>query len=235
MRVDQFAAASTVVRDRIVTAAAGLLAKGGREGVSTRAVSAAAGVQPPTIYRLFGDKQGLLDAVAAYGFQNYVASKTATEPGVDPIENLRTGWDLHIGFGLANPAMYSLIYGEHRAGVTSPAIVYAFGIITEKIDRIAQVGRLRVATERAAHLVHACGCGTTLTLIALPEDRRDLALSDLAREAVIAAITTDTPAAGSPDPVNTAVALRAVLPRTSALSAREQSLLQEWLDRIATY
>ncbi|WP_338419811.1 TetR family transcriptional regulator [Streptomyces klenkii] len=32
--------------------------------MTTRAVAAAAGVQAPAIYRLFGDKDGLLEAVA---------------------------------------------------------------------------------------------------------------------------------------------------------------------------
>jgi AcrR family transcriptional regulator len=38
--------------------------------VSTRAVSAAARVQAPTICRIFGDKRGLLDAVARYCFSS---------------------------------------------------------------------------------------------------------------------------------------------------------------------
>lgn len=70
--------------------------------------------------------------------------------------------------------------------------------------RIAEAGRLRVSEERAAQLVHAAGTGTTLTLIAQPEDRRDLGLSAAAREAVIAAITTDAPA-GDAGPVSAAV------------------------------
>ena len=51
-------------RARILRAATELLATGGRDAVTTRAVSAAAGVQPPTIYRHFGDMQGLFEAVA---------------------------------------------------------------------------------------------------------------------------------------------------------------------------
>jgi hypothetical protein len=35
-------------------------------------------------------------------------------------------------------------------------------------------------------------------------------------------------------PVGPAVALRAALPRTSALTSAERALLTEWLDRIAT-
>ena len=37
-----------------------------------------------------------------------------------------------------------------------------------------------------------------------------------------------------PGPAVAAVALRAVLPQTSALTAQEMGLLQEWLDRIAS-
>ena len=49
------------------------------DAVSTRAVAAAAGVQPPTIYRQFGDKEGLLDArIADYG-RLRMSVKRATE------------------------------------------------------------------------------------------------------------------------------------------------------------
>ncbi len=120
-----------------------------------------------------------------------------------------------------------------RPGASPPAAAAAIEVLAEHIRRIAETGRLRVSEERAAHLVRAAGCGTTLTLIALPEDRRDPALSDTAREAVIAAITTDASGPALPGPVSAAIALRAVLPQTSALTTHEQALLQEWLDRIA--
>ncbi|MEV5610917.1 TetR/AcrR family transcriptional regulator [Streptomyces sp. NPDC052225] len=221
-------------RERILAATTTLLAEGGREAVSTRAVAAAAGVQAPTIYRLFGDKQGLLDAAAAEGFAAYLADKTDVEPTDDPVEDLRAGWDLHLGFGLANPAVYLLMYGEQRPGaVLPPAAVAGAEILAAHIRRIAEAGRLRVPEERAAQLVHAAGSGTTVALIAQPAERRDLELSVLAREAVIAAITTDAPAAREPGPVAAAVAMRAALPRTEALSGPERGLMREWLDRIA--
>lgn len=220
-------------RDRIIAAAARLLAENGREAVSTRAVSAAAGVQAPAIYRLFGDKRGLLDAVAADGFATYLSEKADLAPSGDPVEDLRTGWDLNTGFGLANPALYALMYGEPRPGSVPPAARDAAEVLAAHIHRVAEAGRLRVDEERAARLVHAVGGGTTLALIATPEDQRDLTVSTLAREAVIAAITTDTPAPSTPGPAGAAVALRAALPQTSALSTGEKGLLGEWLDRIA--
>ena len=221
-------------RERILAAAIQLLSESGRDAVSTRAVSAAAGVQAPTIYRLFGDKQGLLDAVATRGFTTYMNSKADLISTDDPVEDLRAGWELNVGFGLANPALYWLMYGQPGPGAFPPAAVAAIGVLAGCLHRIAEAGRLRVSEERAAQLVHAAGLGTTLELIATPEDRRDLALSDAAREAVIAAITTDAPAPRAPGPVGAAVALRAVLSKTSVLTAHEQALMEEWLDRIAT-
>ena len=76
-------------RRRIVEAAADLLERGGREAVTTRAVADAAGLQPPVIYRLFGDKDGLLDAVARYGFAKFVAGKRIDPDPADLIDDLK--------------------------------------------------------------------------------------------------------------------------------------------------
>jgi hypothetical protein len=59
-----------------------------------------------------GGPDGLLDAVAAHGFTSYPADKTALRPTGDPVEDLRAGWDLHVGLGLANPALYTPMYGR---------------------------------------------------------------------------------------------------------------------------
>ena len=231
MEVGRTATASRT-GERVVAAAARLLAEGGRDAVSTRAVSVAAGVQPPTLYRLFGDKRGLLDAVAAHGLTTYLHRKTVREPSGDPVDDLRAGWDEHVGFGLENPALYVLMYGDPRSGAAPPAATAAADVLALHIRRIAEAGRLRVPEDHAANLVHAAGCGTTLTLIATPERDRDPALSPAAREAIIAAITTDVPAATEPGPVAAAVTLRAVLPHTTVLTLPERDLLAEWLDRI---
>jgi AcrR family transcriptional regulator len=223
---------ATTTRERIIEAAAALLTEGGREAVSTRAVSAAAGVQAPTIYRSFGDKQGLLDAVASHGFATYLRSKAALEPGDDPVEDLRRGWDLHVAFGVENPAYYALIYGEPRPGVQSPAAREAAVILAGQVRRIAEAGRLRVSEERAAHLIHSAGAGMTFQLISMLPEHRDPTLSTLARESVIATVTTDSPAAGHNGVTSHAIALRAALPQVTELSGAERALLDEWLGRI---
>lgn len=220
-------------RTRIITAAIALLNDAGREAVTTRAVADAAGVQAPTIYRLFGDKTGLLHAVATYGFEHYLSQKRVRKPSEDPVADLRIGWDLHMEFGLKNPAIYSLMFGDPVPGSPPPAAAASRRVLEQHIRRIAVAGRLRVSEARAADLVHAAGCGTVMTLLAMPVERRDPSLSHAARDAVLAAITSDAPARASASAATAAVQLRAVLPETNVLSDGERALLAEWLDRLA--
>jgi AcrR family transcriptional regulator len=215
-------------RERIVEAAAALLAQDGRDAVTTRAVAGRAGVQAPTIYRLFGDKDGLLDAVAEHGFEAYRQRKGVPEPGSDPIADFRAGWDLHVGFGLANPALYALMYGDPLRA-PSPAARAAVAVLHDRIARIAAAGRLKVSEERAASLVQAIGEGTVLRLLAHP----DPGLADAAFDTVLRAIATDAPAVDAPGPRAAATALRAQLDGVDVLSDGERVLLAEWLDRLA--
>src|SRR5690349_9846397 len=100
-------------RESIVGAAALILREQGAGAVTTRAVAQAAGVQAPTIYRLFGDKDGLIDAVAEHVMATYVAAKT--DPGTDdPVADLRAGWRTHVEFGLANAGLYTLLLTPGR-------------------------------------------------------------------------------------------------------------------------
>lgn len=220
-------------RERIIEATATLLSEGGRDAVSTRTVCAAARVQAPAIYRLFGDMQGLLDAAGSFGLATYLAQKAALEDTDDPVEDLRVGWDLHVEFGLAQPAFYTLIFGDVRPGHESPAAEQSAAILAHKVNRVAQAGRLRVTEERAAQLIHSTGKGVTLTLIATPPEKRDMTLSTMARESILATITTDpVTAATSTGLLNAAVSLQAHLDEATILTDGERTLLGEWLSRI---
>ncbi len=218
----------------IVDAAARLLESGGEDAVSTRAVGAAAGVQAPTIYRLFGDKQGLLDAVASAGFESYLAEKSVRTLTDDPVADLRDGWDAHVGLALARPALYTLMYARAGAGAASPAVRAAFDVLAGHVRRVAAAGRLRVGEQRAVAMLHSAGHGTALALIATPEDHRDPGLSDAVRDAVLDAVTTGAPEAHASGPYGAAVTLRAALGDLDEFSDAEKVLLGEWLDRVRT-
>lgn len=220
------------VRDRVIAASVELLAAGGREAMSTRAICEAAAIKPPTIYRIFGDKQGLLDAVLVRSFENHQDSHRALESSGDPVQDLRRGWDLHLEFGLANPYLYSLMFGQPGPGASGTSVVLTNGVLEGHIRRIAEAGRLRVSEKHATYVMNAAGCGTTLTLIAMPEDARDPALSISMREAAIGTITTDAATPPVSGLIRSAIALRAVSAEATALRPTERALLQEWLDAI---
>jgi AcrR family transcriptional regulator len=233
--MDEESGTGAATRERIVRAAADLLAAGGREAVVTRSVAAAAGVQAPTIYRQFGDMAGLLDAVASHGFAAYLREKTTRTRAEDPVEDLRRGWDLHVDFGLANPAFYILMYGNPRPGVEPTAAREAAEILRGLVQRVAEAGCLRIEVEDAARMIHAASSGVVLSLIATDFGHRDLSLSSRAREVILAAVTTTpTPGSSCQRVANRAVALKAVLPnKGDELTAAELGLLQEWLDRLS--
>lgn len=231
----EFAAgARELTRQRVVEAAAELLAREGRDAVTTRAVAAAAGVQAPAIYRLFGDKNGLLEAVAEHGYATFLAAKHVDRNLQDPVEDLRAGWDLAVEFGLANPELYALMYGEPKRGTTSAAFHAGMQILLGRIRRLAAGGWLRVDEKLAAALIHATARGAVLTWLSLPEDQRDPALLTAMRESMVAAVTHEQPAVQEASPAGAARTLRALLPEQTTLSGAEQHLLSEWLDRLAS-
>ena len=232
-------------RARILRAAVKLLATGGRHAVTTRAVSAAAGVQPPTIYRHFGDMQGLLGVVARETLAVHVREQATRALTNDPVEDLRRGWDLHIAYGLTNPDAFALLYSAPSVAAYRSVIQEGVAVLQGLVARVAEAGRLRVDVVHATVLLHAAGTGVTLTLAATAPKERDPRLSETMREAILTAITVPASAKGSHRGADGApaaervavhaVALRALLTDApSVLSSAERHLLRDWLDRLAT-
>ncbi|MDY7086608.1 MAG: TetR/AcrR family transcriptional regulator [Actinomycetota bacterium] len=222
-------------RAAIVEAATRLLRAQGTPAVTTRAVSELAGVQAPTIYRLFGDKDGLIDAVAEHVMATYVETKAANPGGDDPVADLRAGWQRHIEFGLANPGLFALLNNPERAS-RSPATTLGLRVLQARVRRLAEAGLLRVDEDRAVAMIHAAGTGAVLALLSMPAESRDAHLSDAMFNAVAAAILTPTPvpAATTADPGAVAVTFRTVLPDLPALTPAERALMAEWLTRSLT-
>ncbi|WCT72634.1 TetR/AcrR family transcriptional regulator [Sphingomonas naphthae] len=230
MSSDSSLAIPADARRRILEAAVDLVAQGGGEAATTRAVAAGAGVQAPTIYRLFGDKDGLLAAVADKVMADFVAAKAARPAAKDPIADLRDGWDDYIAFGLANPAVFTIMT-VLPAGRTSATTAAGLTVLRERVNRVARSGRLRVDERNAVDLIHAAGTGTILTLLAKPPADRSV-LSTAARDAVLAAIL-DTTSREVPTVTTMATGLRANLADIPTFSPGERLLLDELLARVA--
>lgn len=225
-------AARSRTRAAILTVAARLLADGGAAALTTRAVAAAAGVQAPTIYRVFGDKEGLLDAVAEHAFAAYVEGKVLAEQTEDPVADLDLGWETHVGFGLANPALFALLSDPAR-GARLASAERGTDILSDRVHRVAAAGRLGVPEPRAVDIIRAAGTGVVLTLLSATPAQRDTGLVAALWAAVKRAILVAAPELPAARLGTAAVTLRAQLTDVTSLSASEQRLLADWLDRIA--
>lgn len=223
-------------RSTIVDVASRLLHEHGPSAVTTRRVAEEAGVQAPSIYRLFGDKDGLLEAVAENVMSTFVSAKAqiveaAAAADVDPLDDLRTGWDTQIEFGVTNPTLFRFLNDPARA-LSSPAARAGLDVLRARVHRVALSGRLRVSENSAVDLIRAGGVGSITTILATPPDERDPAFADHMYEAVLRQILTAKPAATNYDSTAVAVTFRAITPQLGMLTDAERALLSDWLDRV---
>ncbi|GAA3731642.1 TetR/AcrR family transcriptional regulator [Spinactinospora alkalitolerans] len=140
-------------RARLMAAASELLAQGGADAVTLRAVGERVGVSRTAPYRHFRDKEDLLSAVAAQGFErlhrDIAAAMAQGDGGAPPslTEALRRGCTAYIDAGLASPEHYRLMFGEHltRFGDDDlhAAASAAMGLFVDALERGQQSGAVR--------------------------------------------------------------------------------------------
>ncbi len=99
------------LRQALIDAALTLLEQGGLEKLSLRAIARQAGVSQTAPYSHFKNRDELLAAVAAEGFRRFQDSMETeavnTSSSGDRVAAFGTGY---IEFGLANPALYRLMF-----------------------------------------------------------------------------------------------------------------------------
>ncbi|MTE13976.1 hypothetical protein [Nocardia aurantiaca] len=144
--------------------------------------------------------------------------------------DLRAGWDTHIGFGLANPAVFGLLTDPGR-GNSSPAAAAGLEVLRARVHRVAAAGRLRVTESRAVELIHAAGTGAVLALLSVPPEDRHLDLADAMYDAVMGSILIDMPTLPENSTTAAVAAFRALAPKLPMLTDAERALLSGWLNR----
>lgn len=229
-------------KTRLLRAAAELLANSAGAAVSTRQITKLAGVTAPTLYHHFGDKEGLFDAVVAAGFEEFVADERDFAPSGQPLEDIRRMWDKHVQFGLKQPELYLVMFGNIRPGSRPVIVADAEALMEEMLNKAAVAGQLNVPPREAARSILAANVGMTLMLIAEEASERNLELSAMTRDAMIIAVSTEQARNNGPEDtgkssvVVAAIALNAALQASHSdqLSSSELKLFLEWLHRIST-
>jgi AcrR family transcriptional regulator len=219
----------TETRDRLLGAAAELLTESTGRDVSTRAICERAGVQAPTLYHYFGNKQGLLDAVVDEAFTTHM--RDAAREHDDPVDAVRAAWDDHVRFGLAHPSYYVLVFGELLPGTPCTLTATAERLVVDLLNRVARQGRLQLAPDVAAKEVVAANVGATLALISDP----GAGWAEQLRDAVLASVVREAPEEHTDGTLSAmAVGFLAALDgEPAAFTDGERTLLREWLHRVA--
>jgi AcrR family transcriptional regulator len=104
----------------IVSAALTLIDRtGSDEGVTLRAVAREVGIAAPSIYAHFPDREAIVAAAVDRIFDELAAEviRGRDLAGDDPVDRLIGGCEAYVGFGLAQPARYAVLFSARRMAV----------------------------------------------------------------------------------------------------------------------
>jgi AcrR family transcriptional regulator len=239
-------------RERLISAAMELLAASNGKPVSTRQITDLAGVTAPTLYHHFGDKDGLMEAVVARGFEEFVQREGTVERSASPLLDVQRLWDIHVHFGLSHAQLYMLMFGNTGPGRRPVLVEEAEHLLERELGRAAAAGQLAAPPAQAARAILAANIGVTLMLLADQSDQpltsgdiAALPLSAQTRDAVLRSVVSDPSlvddpergaiSTGQPSYVAAAIALNATLESShpEQLSGTEMRLFLEWLHRLS--
>jgi len=98
-------------RARLISVAERLFVERGRDEVSMRQLAQELGVSVMTPYRYFKDKDDILAATRASGFDRFAdALETAYASVEDPVQRSRMVGEAYLKFAFENPAAYRLMF-----------------------------------------------------------------------------------------------------------------------------
>jgi AcrR family transcriptional regulator len=100
------------------------LAEKGTEAFSLRGVAKRAGVSHAAPAHHFGDARGLLTAIAARGFERFVARQQDFRSGAtpDPRTQLEASGVGYVAFAMEHPALFRLMFGSDRPDFTATSL-----------------------------------------------------------------------------------------------------------------
>jgi AcrR family transcriptional regulator len=186
------------LRQALLAAAARELAENGIEGFSLRGVAKRAGVSHAAPLHHFKDTRVLLTALAAQGFERFLAAQTARQAKAerDALSQLVASGMGYIDFALAHPAIFRLMFSSDRPDHEAPELVAAGSAAYAQL--IADVARahghapdsdhpaLMIEAMKAWGLVHGLAdlitSGRLKYLLGLSQRRRETVLINLLRQ-----------------------------------------------------
>ncbi len=180
------------LRAALLAAAEAELAQRGMEGFSLRSVAKRAGVSHAAPAHHFGDAKGLLTALAAEGFRQFLAAQGAREALADhdPASQLVAAGLGYVDFALARPTLFRLLWQSERPDFSDADLLQASrAAYSHLIDQVADAGGRSTADEAAvwavAHgLADLLAAGRMKSVGSLPQEARDAMLTAIIRRSL---------------------------------------------------
>ena len=110
------------LRRALVEAALELLAEGGTEAVGLRELARRVGVSAAAPYRHFRDRQALIQAVAAAGFEKFDAEVCSAKVGIAPEDQFAAMAEAYVHFALGHPRLYRLMFSSELGKFEDPEL-----------------------------------------------------------------------------------------------------------------
>jgi AcrR family transcriptional regulator len=136
------AATRPQVREALLAAARAELVEHGRAAISLRAVARRAGFSHASPKYHFGDRSGLLTAIATEGFQG-LARQLSDVRESDAQQQLAALGRAYIDFGLSHPALFELMFAPSELRATDPELIaaqqQAIGTLSIAVSRLAGI------------------------------------------------------------------------------------------------
>lgn len=175
------------LRAALLAAAEVEIAQHGIEAFSLRQVARRAGVSHAAPAHHFGDANGLLTALAAHGFRQFLAAQAVREAKVDrnPRDQLIAAGLGYVDFAMSRPALFRLLFGSERTDYADPELSVAANAAYQHLaDQVAAAGRPgpveAAAVWAMAHgLADLMSAGRLKTIMDLPSGERDAVLADI--------------------------------------------------------
>jgi AcrR family transcriptional regulator len=141
------------VREALLAAARAELVEHGRAAISLRAVARRAGLSHASPKYHFGDRSGLLTAIAAEGF-HALARDLSQVHEADARQQLAALGRAYIDFGLSHPALFELMFTPSELHADDPELMaaqqQAIGALTTAVSRLSGLDATPSGTPKLA-------------------------------------------------------------------------------------
>jgi AcrR family transcriptional regulator len=182
--------------EALLDAAAEVVSERGVVGMSLREVARRAGVSHSAPAHHFGDKAGLLSAVAREGFRRFADALEAADEGaadLPPVERLVEIGVAYVRFAAENSSYFALMWRRDVQAVQDPLVLVfaapAHEVLVRNVDAVAATGvwqgeDTRLLTLNCWSLVHGLSLLWLDGMLGGPQEEFDDDLEALSRRAL---------------------------------------------------